>query len=314
MESVPGEVAIVGAGLVGSSWAIVFANSGRAVKVYDESIEVRSRVIPTVMASLSDMRDFGLLADPDQIIANIEVVDKLEDAVGDATYIQESVFERIDIKRKVSSEIAAAMHPNAIVGSSSSGIPASAFTEHLSNRERFLIAHPVNPPHLIPLVELVRAPWTHDDIPAIVRCLMEEVGQAPIYVEREVEGFVLNRLQGALLNEAWALASEGVASVADIDRTITHGLGLRWSFMGPFETIDLNAPGGVADYAQRLGPLYHRIALERKDPAPWSAELIEYITRQRRQDLEIGQLETRCTWRDRRLMALADFRASLNML
>ncbi len=108
---------------------------------------------------------------------------------------------------------------------------------------------------------------------------MERLGQVPIVVNREIEGFVLNRLQGALLNEAWALYDAGIASVADIDSTVAHGLGLRWSFMGPFETIDLNAPGGVADYAQRLGPLYHSIALSRTAPEPWSPPLIERSSR-----------------------------------
>ena len=149
---------------------------------------------------------------------------------------------------------------DAAVGSSSSGIPASAFTEHAPRRERFLIAHPVNPPHLVPIVELVPAPWTDPAILPWARGVMQSVGQAPIVVYREIEGFVLNRLQGALLMEAWALFEEGYASAADIDLCVSQGLGLRWSFMGPFETIDLNAPGGVDDYARRLGPLYHSIA------------------------------------------------------
>ena len=134
---------------------------------------------------------------------------------------------------------------------------------------------------------------------------MANVGQEPIRIHREVEGFVLNRLQGALLNEAWALFEEGYASVEDIDKTISVGLGLRWSFMGPFETIDLNAPAGVADYAKRLGPLYHSVAQSRTQPKPWDAALIAQVENQRRKKLTATELDKRRAWRDRRLMALA---------
>jgi 3-hydroxyacyl-CoA dehydrogenase len=107
-----------------------------------------------------------------------------------------------------------------------------------------------------------------------------------------------------LLNEAWALLEEGVASAADIDLTVSHGLGYRWSFMGPFETIDLNAPGGIADYARRLGPLYHAIALARRDPAPWSEALIAKAEDERREKLPASDVSERSAWRDRNLMAL----------
>jgi L-gulonate 3-dehydrogenase len=199
---------------------------------------------------------------------------------------------------------------DAVVGSSSSGIPASAFTEHAPHRERFLVAHPVNPPHLVPIVELVPAPWTDPAILPWLRAMMQSVGQAPIVVNREIEGFILNRLQGVLLKEAWALFEEGYASAADIDLTVSQGLGLRWSFMGPFETIDLNAPGGVDDYARRLGPLYHSIAQSRSNPRPWSPELIERARSERRAALPQDKLPERSAWRDRRLMALVAHRRS----
>jgi len=218
--------------------------------------------------------------------------------------VQESVLERQDVKRTVSLEIDAVMSPDCVVGSSSSGIPASAFTEGCVHRGRFLVAHPVNPPHLIPLVELVPAPWTDPAILPWLRAEMERIGQAPIVVSAEVEGFILNRLQGALLNEAWALFEEGYVSAADIDLTVAKGLGYRWSFMGPFETIDLNAPGGIADYAQRLGPLYHSIAASRTEPKPWSPDLIAKAAAERRDILPQDQLGERSAWRDRKLMSL----------
>src|SRR5690606_23559180 len=125
-----------------------------------------------------------------------------------------------------------------------------------------------------------------------------------VEVRRELPGFILNRLQGALLNEAWALYAEGYASLEDIDATVSRGLGLRWAFMGPFETIDLNAPGGIAAYARRLGPLYHEIAMSRTEPAAWSEPLIEAAAAERRAALPLDRLGERSRWRDSRLMAL----------
>lgn len=298
-------VGIVGAGLVGSGWAIVFARAGLDVSVYDANEGARSSLLQRVGSQLDDMRSAGLIADPLPILERVSVHDSLSEAVSRAEYIQESVLERVEVKKAACAQISAAMRPDAVVGSSSSGIPASAFTEELERRDRFLVAHPVNPPHLVPLVELVPAPWTDPAIMPWLRGEMERVGQAPIEVRAEIEGFVLNRLQGALLFEAWALYRDGYASLADIDRTVSAGLGLRWSFMGPFETVDLNAPGGIDDYARRLGPLYHRIAASRSDPLPWSEELVERVRAERREALAKEQLDERCQWRDRRLMALA---------
>ncbi len=215
------------------------------------------------------------------------------------------MLERVDVKRAAFSALDADIGPDTIVGSSSSGIPASQFTEHIACRARCLIAHPVNPPYLVPVVELVPAPWTTPETVAATRALMERVKQKPVAMTREIEGFLLNRLQAVLLMEAWQLVKDGLATVEDIDTTVSDGLGLRWAFMGPFETIDLNAPGGVADYAQRLGALYHRIAESRAPHAAWDAELIGEVERQRRVLLEAGELPARTAWRDRQLMALA---------
>ena len=160
-------------------------------------------------------------------------------------------------------------------------------------------------PHVVPVVELCGAPWTSAETKARAQQVMRAVGQVPIDVKREIEGFVLNRLQAVLLREAWALVQEGVASCEDIDKTVRDGLGWRWSFMGPFETIDLNAPGGVADYAARLGPLYQRIAASRQHDTPWDAPLIEQVESERREHLAQADLASRRAWRDERLMAFA---------
>lgn len=303
-----GKIAIVGAGLVGSGWALVFARSGFQVAVFDPSKEASDRVLGWIGQELANLHDLGLVADVDEMLSRVTVAASLTEAVEGAVYVQESVFETIEAKSKISLEIDACLAPDACVGSSSSGIPASKFTEACRNRERFLIAHPVNPPHLVPVVELVPAPWTAPDVVEKCRVLMAGVGQVPVQLRREVDGFILNRLQGALLNEAWALYAEGYADLADIDATVSHGLGLRWSFMGPFETIDLNAPGGIADYARRLGPMYHEMALSRRDPKPWSDETVAAAEQERRQSLKAADLADRRRWRDGKLAQLSAFK------
>ncbi len=210
------------------------------------------------------------------------------------------------MKRALFRELDAAAPPDAVLASSSSALRTSLFTETLAGRGRCLVVHPVNPPYLLPLVELSPAPWTAPETVERARVLMEEVGQVPVTLRREIPGFLLNRLQGALLQEAFRLVDQGYASMEDIDHTIKNGLGLRWSFMGPFETIDLNAPGGIADYLRRYGPAYHEMATSAGAGAPqaWSAELIARIETERRAAQPMTGLGERETWRDRRLMAL----------
>jgi 3-hydroxyacyl-CoA dehydrogenase len=298
-------IAIVGAGLVGIGWAIVFARAGLAVRIHDRDA-VRLAGVPDLMrGSLNDLQALGLLDDPDAVMEWVTCHTDLADAVVGVDYIQESVLERIDVKRALYEQFDALLAPHTLVGSSSSGIPSSAFTEGLSIAPNCLVSHPVNPPYLARIVELVPADWTHPQVVDAVHALMERVDQHPIRVTRELKGFVLNRLQGALLREAWALYDEGYCSLADLDATISEGLGLRWSFMGPFETIDLNAPGGIRDYAERLGGLYLSIAQDRTDPQPWSENLIARVEAERRLTLPADRLKERGEWRDRRLMALA---------
>lgn len=297
-------VAIVGAGLIGKGWAIVFANAGINVRVFDANAETLGRALSDIADMLADMQRYDLAGAAEDSLARITVCPSLKEALDGAQYVQESVLETTPVKQAVCRDIDEHLQAGALVGSSSSGIPASAFTEDLKNRERFYVVHPVNPPHLIPLVEIVPAPWSDTSKIPGLRAFLEGVGKKPIVVEREIEGFILNRLQGALLNEAWALYEEGYASAADIDRTVSEGLGLRWAFMGPFETIDLNAPGGIDDYASRLKGLYHSIALSRTSPTTWSPEAIDRAKGERRAALDQADLQKQCGVRDEKLMAL----------
>ena len=307
-----GAVAIVGTGLVGSGWAIVFARAGRPVRLYDAAPGAAEAARGLIRSRLDDLQQAGLIDDPASIYARIAVAGGLAEALDGAAYVQESVFERVDVKAAIMGEIDAVIGPRTLVGSSSSGIAASHFTEHVVCRARCLVAHPLNPPYLAPIVELVPAPWTAPETVKAVRALMEQVGQTPVEMTREAEGFILNRLQGVLLMEAWRLVEQGLATADDVDKTVSQGLGLRWSFMGPFETIDLNAPGGVADYARRLCGLYQSIAADTKEHRVWDETLIAEVEAQRRAVLPAAELQARSAWRDRRLMALARHKRAMD--
>lgn len=297
-------VAVIGAGFIGRAWAIVFARGGRDVRLHDADRQVLGRAEELIDASLADLTQAGLVADRAAVRARIAVRADLDEALSAVDYVQECGPETLETKRDIFADLEARAPGAAILASSSSGIGASQFSDKLSRPDRVLVAHPVNPPHLIPLVEICPGPHTADWAVRRTRDMMDSVGQTPVTVRKEVKGFVLNRLQAAVLNEALRLYEDDVISAEDLDRTVRDGLGLRWSFMGPFETIDLNAPGGIADYAQRYGPLFEALAQEQADPRTWSSGTVVRIEDERRNLLSANGLEQRQTWRDRRLMAL----------
>ena len=295
------KITVVGAGLIGCAWAVVFARANHAVKLYDTSSVALASAKSTIAASLSTLHDCGLIAESPATVSNrITMVESLEAAIDGADYVQENVRETVEAKQDIFAAMDRLASSNTILASSTSGIPASSFTADLQGKARCLVAHPVNPPSLIPLVELVPAPWTDPAVMLRARELHERIGQVPIMVQREIQGFIVNRLQGALLSEAFRLVEDGYVSSADVDKAVKDGLGLRWSFMGPFETIDLNAPGGLSDYCQRYGPLYFDIA-KQAQPRVWTDALLVKLAGERQQVLPADQRATRQQWRDQRL-------------
>ncbi|MEM7022445.1 MAG: 3-hydroxyacyl-CoA dehydrogenase [Pseudomonadota bacterium] len=307
-----GKVALVGAGLVGQAWAIVFGRAGYEVALYDANAEALGRARDGVSARLDDLVAFGLQDDAGSVLDRVHLVDDLAAALDGASHVQESTPELVEVKREVFAELDRLAPRDAVLASSTTGIPPSQFTEHVSGRNRCLVAHPINPPFVTPLVELCPAPWTDPEVVDRTHALMTQVGQAPIRMRREVQGFIANRMQAALIGAALRMVADGVASAEDIDTAIRDGIGLRWSFMGPFETIDLNAPGGIADYLRRYGPLYQSIEAEHA-PMDWTDDaLLGKLDGERRERLPLEQLGDRSAWRDRRLMALAAQRQKAN--
>jgi len=297
-------VAIVGAGLIGRAWAIVFARSGFQVRLHDQVPAALDNCLGIIGERLRDLAEFGLIADaPDAILARIRPSASLAEAVDGVVLVQENVAEKLEVKREVFAELDRLAPPDAVLASSTSWLPASSFSEHVPGRARCLVGHPVNPPYLVPLVEIAPAPWTSPETVARARDIYARAGQTPVTLKKEITGFLLNRVQSAVLSEVFALYRDGYADAEDLDRVLKDGLALRWSFMGPFETIDLNAPGGLVDYAARFGPTYREVAAGAV-AFDWDEATVAAADAERRSQLPLEDIEKRSAWRDRRLMAL----------
>lgn len=300
-------VAIIGAGFIGRAWAITFARAGHSVALWDQDAAAPARALDFIGAVLPDLAANDLLngAAPDAVIGRIQPEPDLERALADCIHVQENTPERLEVKTEVFAMLDRLAPADAVLASSSSALLPSAFTEALAGRHRCLVVHPINPPYLVPAAEIVPAPWTSGAVVERTRAFMAGCGQSPIVMKRELDGFVMNRMQGALLEEAFRLVADGYASVEDIDTGIREGLALRWSFMGPFETIDLNAPAGVRDYAERYEGIYSNIFPQMQRRVDWTGPVMDTVEAERRAALPADQLGARQAWRDRRLMALA---------
>lgn len=299
--------AIIGSGFIGRAWAISFARAGASVRLWDEAAGAATKAKDYISGVLDDLAQNDLLngQTPATVLARISVAATLEDALAEATHIQENTPEVLETKIKVFMKLDAAARPAAVIASSTSALLPSRFTESLKGRGRCIVVHPINPPYLIPAAEVVPAPWTTADTIERTRQFLIAAGHAPLVMKRELDGFIMNRMQGALLEEAFRLVADGYASVEDVDTGIRDGLALRWSFMGPFETIDLNAPGGVRDYAERYQGIYENLFPQMQRRVDWTGEVMDTVESERRKLLPAGQLQDRQVWRDKRLMALA---------
>jgi L-gulonate 3-dehydrogenase len=300
------KVAIVGCGFVGRAWAIVFARAGNEVHLWDRDKNAADNAIGYIKQVLDDLARFDLLAGRDvtSVLSSLIPSKKLADALDGAIYVQENTPEDLSIKHGIFTKIDQHSGPDTIIASSTSALLPSLLFKHLAGRERCLVAHPINPPYLVPAVEIVPSPWTSERVVKNTSEFLTSSGQAPILMKKEYDGFIMNRMQGALLEEAFRLVAEGYASVDDVDIGIREGLALRWSFMGPFETIDLNAPGGIADYIARYQPIYENIFPQMQHRVDWDGNVLATVEGERRQHVAQDELEERQKWRDRRMMAL----------
>jgi len=301
------KVAIVGSGFIGRAWAISFARAGHEVRMWDQVPAAANGARDYIAGVLGDLAANDLLRgqSPEEVLARIAPETDLAAALDGVVYIQENTPEIREVKREVFSMIDPLAGPDAIIASSTSALLPSTFTDHVAGRDRCIVVHPINPPYLIPAAEVVPAPWTSQETVERTRKFLVEAGHAPLVMKKELDGFIMNRMQGALLEEAFRLVADGYATVEDVDVGIREGLALRWSFMGPFETIDLNAPGGVRDYVERYQGIYLNLFSQMQRRVDWAGEVLERVEADRRARLPKENLVERQVWRDRRLMALA---------
>ena len=301
----PKTVAIVGTGLIGCAWAAIFARAGWQVRLTDPHAPTLAAAPQRITDELRGLARHGLCDDPEGAAKRLTAARDLADAVAGVAFVQENGPEKVEDKIAIYRELDRLAPPDAILASSTSAIVASRFTENLPGRARCLVGHPVNPPHLVPLVELCGAPWTSPETIARAREIYLAIGQVPVTVNREINGFVLNRLQGALLAEAFRLVGEGYISAEDLDHTVKDGLGLRWSFLGPMETIELNAPGGIADYCARYTGFYKELAKGAAGPEVYESPNVDRVIAAWPHQATPERLASLTRRRNERLAALA---------
>ena len=265
------KVALIGCGLIGQSWAVSFLRAGFDVSLFDPVEGVTVQAKENIKAKLSDLQNHGLLENKNisDYLDKIHLARDISQAVGGSIYVQESGPEDLDIKKELTKNIDAATPDDIPIASSTSGIPTSLYASDVQGKYRCLVSHPINPPHLIPAVEIVPAPFTSEAITKNVKEIIISINKEPLELKKEIPGFVVNRLQGALLSEAFNLVKDGISTAEDIDKAISQGLGLRWSFMGPFQTIHLNAPEGIAGYVERYEKMYREMF--NKPDMDWSS-------------------------------------------
>ena len=249
--------AILGAGVIGASWAALFLAAGLKVRVYDPMPDAEEKVRDYIAKAWPVLTQLGM-TDQGGIDGLSFHVDPAT-AVQGAQFIQESVPERLTIKHELYAKIEAHLQPEAVVASSASGLMVHEMQAGWQDPSRFILGHPFNPPHLIPLVELLGNDKTADGVLELAEAFYKQVGKVTIRVQREVPAHVANRLQAALWREAIYLVQSGVASVEDVDKAVWAGPGLRWAAMGPHMLFHLGAgAGGLQEFCNRYGDSFHR--------------------------------------------------------
>jgi ketoreductase RED1 len=246
-------VTVIGAGAIGLSWAALFLANGLKVTVNDPRTDVEEATLKGLGEIIPTLKALGYSVST--ITDKLYFESDLNKAVKDADLIQENGPENVAFKQDLYAQIEANLKPTALVLSSTSGIPATVFTEKMKNAGRVLIGHPFNPPHLIPLVEIVPGKRTSKEAIADAVQFYKTIGKSPIVIEKEIPGFVANRLQSALFRESIYLVSQGVVTMESLDQIVSSSIGLRWAAAGPFKTFTLGGgPGGFPHFLKHLGP------------------------------------------------------------
>jgi ketoreductase RED1 len=246
-------VAVVGAGTIGLSWAVLFAAHGMRVRVTDPRPDVGPQVQEAVRHFARTQPEAA--GDAEALQGRIEVVEELEDAVRGVDVVQENAPERLPLKQELFARIEAVVPERALIASSTSALMPSDLAREMRTPERLVVGHPFNPPEVLPLVEVVPGERTAEWAVQAAVDLYRGIGKHPVVLHKEVNGFVANRLQSTLFRECVWLVTQGVVSAEELDEVVTQSIGIRWATAGPFESFHLGGgPGGMRHFLEHLGP------------------------------------------------------------
>lgn len=262
-------ISCVGAGLVGQGWATLFSARGYALILHDANEAILEKAMTQIRSNLLFLEANEILkkGETDMALKRIETTRNLAEAVGNAEYIQESVFDDYDVKNRIFREMDALADKSAILASSTSGLLMSEIQATLAAPERCVLAHPYLPVHLVPLVEVVGGRQTSPAAVAATCDLMEKIGKTPVMLKKEVAGFIVNRLQSALLREAIDLVDSGVADAEEVDKAFCMSVGLRGPLIGPLLRAHL-AGDGIERFIRNYSESYR---LRWESMATWSS-------------------------------------------
>jgi L-gulonate 3-dehydrogenase len=296
-------VACIGTGTVGRAWAVVFARAGYNVSLYDSAPGRVEAALLLIERTLGQLADVGMVeGGAAAAMARVQPCVSMAEAVEGVMYIQESVREDPAIKCAVVSDIAAHAPSDAIIASSTSALPGSSFLTHIPYPERALVVHPVNPPALIPLVEICGTGVTDAATIEQTRDFMVACAMKPVVLKKEIYGFLLNRLQYTLVAEALHLVGEGYCDAEDIDTVMTQGLALRWLTIGPFATAHLNATAGFEGFIEQLEPMMRQIGRDARTDYDWCPDVVARIHRTLAAQMPVAEIAEWQAWRDGRIL------------
>lgn len=303
-------VVVLGAGSIGLSFAAVLAEAGHEVTLVEPDAARRESVAGGLALQREAMALAGLLrATGAGRTGEVRAVPDAAPRLAQAGLVIECGPEQLDVKQAIFADLLRQSGPQTLLATASSAIPMSRILPAAADQARALVAHPVNPPAVLRLIELCPAPGTRPETVDRAAAIFAGAGFATVRLGHEIEGFVLNRLQGAVLREAYRLVAEGVTDVAGVEAVMRMGLGPRWAFSGPFETAELNTPGGIRAHAARMGPAYARMGAERGETVDWNEDLVSMVETERRAEVAADVLPARAAWRARavaRLVAIRD--------
>ncbi len=302
------KVAVIGAGTIGRSWATLFATKGCKVNLQDIKEKYLKESLRSIISDLELLRGSGLVNEnPESILDRISLTTDLSLALKSVDYVQESVSESYQIKKEVFAQMDSICPENVILASSSSGLLMSEIQKATKRPQRCIIAHPFNPPHLMPLVELVPGKETSKEVLERAYQFYIALGKSPLRVKKEVPGHIANRLCAALWREAIDLVHDDVASVEDVDLAVRKGPGLRWALMGPHLSYHLGGgSGGIKEFIEHIGPAFETVWNSMNNWTSIPPSAVKKVVKGVEEEVGTKSPEYLRRWRDDRLLKVLD--------